>query len=377
MQPSSFASSDSLEHSRLISLINSMSDAVMAIDQQARIVLYNAATLNILDLNITIQNKSLREVLKIFDKDDNPIDIESIVLQTQIPITSRDYLLHYTDGSKSNLYLNIAPVRHGYGQSGGRGFVLVLRDITREKSLEEERDEFISVVSHELRTPITIAEGNLSNAQLIADKSGDIAQIKQALKAAHDQIVFLADMFNDLATLSRAERGRLTVEVSAINAHDLIEHLVKTYELEAKLKGLKMITDLDPNLELLQSSELYVREILQNFITNSLKYTQSGQITVGAHAKPGGIEFRVSDTGIGISKGDQAKVFSKFFRSEDYRTRSTNGTGLGLYITQKLANLLRAQLTLESELNKGSAFKIFVPDFSQVPAQSQSLPNET
>ena len=75
-----------------------------------------------------------------------------------------------------------------------------------------------------------------------------------------------------------------------------------------------------------------------------------------------GVEFSVVDTGIGINKSDQERVFDKFFRSEDYRTRTANGTGLGLYVTEKLARLIHAEITLDSELNKGSTFKIFIPN---------------
>src|SRR5665213_1723223 len=186
-----------LEHQRLASLINSMSDSVIAVDEHFRIVLYNAATLNILDINTTIENHPIREVLKIFGKDNTPLDIEALVGATKIPTSSRNYSLHYSDGSTANLYLSIAPVHLGYGQVGQQGYVLVMRDITREKSLEEERDEFISVVSHELRTPITIAEGSISNAQFIAKKTANIEQLKPALEEAHRQVIFLADMVND------------------------------------------------------------------------------------------------------------------------------------------------------------------------------------
>jgi signal transduction histidine kinase len=112
---------------------------------------------------------------------------------------------------------------------------------------------------------------------------------------------------------------------------------------------------------LLKSSRLYVREILQNFITNAIKYTQAGSITIGAKQQKDGVLFEVIDTGIGISKGDQERVFDKFFRSEDYRTRENNGTGLWLYVTMKLARLIHAKIDLESELDKGSTFNIFVP----------------
>lgn len=352
-----------IDHERLKSLINSMADGVIATDEHTKIVLYNGAALNILDLNGSMEGKWLARVVKLIDKNNQALNVRELVLGTKTPTTSRDYKLVYPDGGQINLYLSIAPVHLGYGTRGSRGYVLLLRDITREKSLEEERDEFISVVSHELRTPITIAEGNIGNAQYIVEKTPHNTEaVLEALKQAHQQTTFLAGMINDLATLSRAERGKLNVELESINTHDLVMELAKNYEPEAKEKGLALKTDLDSSLELLQSSKLYVREILQNFITNAIKYTEKGHVTISAHQKKNGVEFAVEDTGIGISKTDKEKVFDKFFRSEDYRTRQNNGTGLGLYVTLKLARLIHAELSLDSELNKGSTFRIFIPN---------------
>lgn len=354
-----------VDHERLTSLINSMGDGVIAIDENQKIVLYNGAALNILDKNTAIQNYYLSSVLTIIDKDKQPIDISSVITNAKTAYFNRDYLLLYPDKSTINLYLSIAPVRLGYGQTDTGGYVVLLRDITREKSLEEERDEFISVVSHELRTPIAITEGNVSNAQMIAEKTGDIEKIKEALKLAHDQILFLGDMINDLSTLSRAERGKLDVDIEAINVHDLLIDLVENYKAEADAKGLSIKTQLDPQLELLNSSKLYVREILQNFITNAIKYTEKGYVEIQAKPSNVGVIFSITDTGIGIGKADKEKIFNKFFRSEDYRTRQTNGTGLGLYVTKKLATLIRAEISIESELDKGSTFKISIPDLKK------------
>ena len=362
--PAAATRSDELEHQRLTSLINSMADAVIAVDEQINIVLYNGAALNIFDVNTITVGSALSRLCKPIDKDNQPCDITDMVKSATVPITSRDLRLKSSDGTFINLYLSIAPVHLGYGEKGRRGYVLLVRDITREKSLEEERDEFISVVSHELRTPIAIAEGNVGNAQFIAEKSGDITAIKQALKEAHNQILFLADIINDLSTLSRAERGTLQVDIEAINVHDLIKELASNYTPQAAAKGLKLDTVLDPQLELLHSSQLYTREILQNFITNAIKYTDKGGITLQAASDPKGVRFSVEDTGIGISKGDQQRVYDKFFRSEDYRTRQSSGTGLGLYVTLKLARLIHAELGLQSELNKGSTFTVFVPNLA-------------
>lgn len=358
------SAAERLEHERLSSLINSMADAVVAVDEHVKIVMYNAAALNIFDVNTITVGKTMKSLFRPIDKNNQEVNIESIISHAKVPIINRDLRLKYGDGSLINLYISIAPVRLGYGKSGKQGYVMLLRDITREKSLEEERDEFISVVSHELRTPIAIAEGNISNAEFIAAKTGDLQAIKNALKETHNQVLFLADMINDLSTLSRAERGQLQVDIEAINVHDLVTSLADNYKVQAEAKGLNVKTSLDPRLELLQSSRLYVREILQNLITNSIKYTQKGSVSIEASAKPTGVSFTVRDTGIGIAKGDQQRVFDKFFRSEDYRTRQSTGTGLGLYVTMKLTRLIHARIEVESQLNQGSTFTIFIPNLA-------------
>jgi len=153
-----------LERERLNSLINSMGDGVIAIDESKTVVLTNGAALNILDVNGSLTGKSLGTVLNLIDKNNQPVDISAIIDSTNTSTTSREWRIKYSNDEIANLYTSIAPVKLGYGKEGMRGYVILIRDITREKSLEEERDEFISVVSHELRTPVAIAEGNVSNA---------------------------------------------------------------------------------------------------------------------------------------------------------------------------------------------------------------------
>ncbi|HVX23741.1 MAG TPA: ATP-binding protein [Candidatus Saccharimonadales bacterium] len=345
------------------SLINNITDGVIAVDAHGKVILYNAAALDVLDLNLDIKGKLLADYFKPINAERQPVALDEL-LHTAKPTTNRDLQLKYNDGSTINLFIGLAPIYLGYGRSANNGYTLILRDITREKSLEEERDEFISVVSHELRTPIAISEGNISNAELIAEKEGDLGKVKQALKEAHNQVLFLSDMINDLATLSRAERGKLQLEVEPIKISELMHELAENYRPQAAAKGLALMLDVNPDVETLTSSKLYVREVLQNFITNAIKYTEKGSVTLKAAADPKGIRFAVTDTGIGISKGDQERVFDKFFRSEDFRTRQANGTGLGLYVTMKLARLLHADIDVESELNKGSTFTIFIPNMN-------------
>ena len=352
----------SLEHERLSSLINSMADGVLATDDKLNIAVYNGACMNILDINTTITNRNLIDVLKLFDKNNNPVDLKKLVTSLNTQFSSRDYTLKYPDGSMINIYISIAPVRLSYGEDGTKGFVVLLKDITREKSIEEEQAEFISVASHELRTPVTIAEGNISNALILAKMGGNENKVIEALNQAHNQIVFLSDLINDLSTLSRAERGKLNVAIEEINVHQMLSELAKLYLPQATAKNLALNVELSSSLELLRTSQLYLREILQNFIVNAIKYTEKGGVVIGAKPKNNGIIFTIADSGIGISRNDQSKIFNRFFRSEDFRTRQNNGTGLGLYVTLKLAKLLHAEINVQSELNKGSIFTISVPN---------------
>jgi len=165
--------------------------------------------------------------------------------------------------------------------------------------------------------------------------------------------------------LSRAERGVVPVDVSRVDVPGLLEELRHDYTDQAAAKGLKLEVILPGSDTLeLTSSKLYVREVLQNFITNSIKYTETGSVTVTAKSFAGGVVFSVSDTGIGISHADQQRVFEKFFRSGDFRTTKASGTGLGLYVTAKLARLLEAHIDLKSTLNHGSTFSISVPNMA-------------
>lgn len=360
-----------LEHERIKTLINSMADAVIATDPSGKITLYNAAALNILDTNSDLVGKDLHSVLNILNEERKPIDILNLSLQKSASISADNLFLKYSDGELISIRTFVSQVRLGFGSNQEEGFILTLRDITREKSLEEERDEFISVISHELRTPVTITEASISNAQFVAESTKDIESIKTSLATAHDESLFLANMLNDLSTLSRAERGKLDLNPEEFNPKELLDALDKDYRPEIEKKGLRLVVEVAPDIpKVVMSNHLYVREILQNFITNAQKYTKKGTITLSAKKAVSGVTFAIKDSGIGISKTDQQKIFEKFFRSEDFRTRESSGTGLGLYITQKLAKIIGATFEIESQLNVGSTFSVTIPDLKN------KLPNK-
>lgn len=356
---------ETLQRDRIITLVNNLADAILSTDKDGIIRVYNAASLNLLNTNESLNGQPIENVLPLFDKDGRPIRLFKELKKTR-SVTVRDDLEITQDGDTVRLEVTYSPIRSGFSRSKKSeqqdGYIVILRDVTKAKSLEEERDEFISVVSHELRTPLTIAEGSISNVQIMLERGNTTKNIlKQSIATAHDQMLFLAKMVNDLSTLSRAERG-VADAPEEINIRNLIDDLYNEYAPQAEKKNLRFDLDLSPKLGTITVSRLYLKELLQNFITNSLKYTKEGSITLRAHRKDTKITFDVKDTGIGISKSDQSKVFNKFYRSEDYRTRETGGTGLGLYVAAKLAKKLGTKITLISRLNHGSSFSFAITD---------------
>ena len=136
---------------------------------------------------------------------------------------------------------------------------------------------------------------------------------------------------------------------------------VVAFKGSAKDKGLKIKLELSPDVRNVYTSERDVHEILQNFLTNAIKYTEHGTVTIRLEHRPGAAVVSVADTGIGISASDKAKVFQKFYRSEDYRTRATGGTGLGLYVTKRLVERVGLGIDFSSRLNYGSTFRLILP----------------
>jgi PAS domain S-box-containing protein len=364
---------------RLRTLINSMTESVLVLDKNGFVRLYNAAALALFDTNNSLEGKRPADFAKMEDEKGNEITINDLLPDSPNPLARNDIVLRYSKEDTAALSLTVTPLRTSFGQGDNyTGYILTMRDITREKSLEEERNEFISVISHELRTPVTVTEASLSNALILHDKHGGDEEVKKTLVTAHDQAIYLANMLNDLSTFARAEKGTLELNLEEISPGDLVVQLENEFHNEAEVKGLhvesKVIDGLPENLV---SNRLYIREILHNFITNGIKYSDTGTITISVQPlEDGSIMFSVSDQGIGISVGDQKKVFNKFFRSEDYRTRSRNGTGLGLYIVRKLAKLLQAKISMTSELGKGSTFNLKVPDLRELMKSHTHEPHQ-
>ena len=345
------------EHEKVLAIINSIREAIVSVDIKGNIELYNSAALDFFDTNASLIGKNINNILKLTTLDGKTFNLKKVLVKNK-SLFSRNDLSFSLGEEKIRVEIELVAVSDVFltkERLKDKKYILMIRDITKQKTLDEERDEFIRVVSHELRTPVTIAEGAISNLSLAIEKDMPKQVLSKNADITHEQVKFLATMINDLSTLSRAERG-VGDKFVELNIKDLGQKILEKYHKNADDKGLNLELVMDNNLPSIKTSELYLEELLQNLITNALKYTKEGEIKISITNHEKNIRFMVEDTGIGISKSDQKKIFDKFYRSEDYRTRETGGTGLGLYVSSKLADKLDTKIELSSKLNHGSKF---------------------
>jgi two-component system, OmpR family, phosphate regulon sensor histidine kinase PhoR len=351
------------ERDRLFALVNSLNDAIAVVDARGRVMQANGAVQELARTQKDLRGRDISRLLPLRHRTHGKISLLEIIKSSPDPQRRRDLTMAGDDGADLDLDITITPVELGAQKS--INYIIVCRDITKEKSLDVQREEFISVASHELRTPLTIIEAALSTSLLSKDKMP--APVATMIEQAHRNTVFLAGLVRDLTTLSQAQNDSIPIELRPVDAHMLLNQLIRDFKSQADEKGLALKAVIMPGTPTVLSTEHHVHEILQNYIANAVKYTEEGGVTVKAEpGRNGGVLFAVQDTGIGISAADQRHLFTKFYRSEDFRTRETGGTGLGLYLCLELAERLNARVWCKSTLNHGSIFYLEVPPFSKL-----------
>jgi PAS domain S-box-containing protein len=348
-----------IEQSRLFALINSLQDAAAVVDGSGKIMLSNLAMQELVGKPTGLIGENLKRILPLRHINKAHFDWSEVFRKT---IQRRRDLVLIDKAGDIDLDISVTPVN--LEKIGNINFILVARDITKEKSLDQQREEFISVASHELRTPLTIIEAAVS--QVLLDKKL-ASQHKMILDQAHRNTVFMGELVKELTTLSRAQNDSIPITIQPVNARPMLDRLVADFAAAAKEKHLALTAEVKPDTPSVLSTEHHIEEILRNFINNALKYTPKGGIEITAEpASEDGVLFKVKDTGIGISKADIKRLFTKFYRAEDYRTRETGGTGLGLYLCLELAERIDGKVWCTSTLNEGSVFHLEVPPYSHL-----------
>ncbi len=281
-------------------------------------------------------------LLAVEKKDVSSLDTDiMIALADQVGIVSRNLRL-YNNLQATNQDLQVANMR--------------LRELDQAKS------EFLSIASHQLRTPISALKGYLS---MIPD--GDFGtvppKIGKVVKDLFESAARLARLVNIFLNVSRIESGRLKIEKKPLQIGDMIESVISELHNESDKKGVKLIYKKPkPALPLVAADSDKLREVVLNLIDNSIKYTPKGQIEISATVENDNMHFKVQDTGIGIDPEEAKNLFRKFVRASGAAQVHTGGSGLGLFIAQKIIKEHGGQIWVESAgKEQGSTFQFLIP----------------
>jgi two-component system phosphate regulon sensor histidine kinase PhoR len=253
------------------------------------------------------------------------------------------------------------------------GAVVVLHDITELRKLERVRRDFVANVSHELRTPLTAIQGFAET--LLAGAIDDPQNRTRFLEIILEHSRRLARLTEDLLMLSKMDAERLELEIRRLSVSQLIESCLETAQRRAVEKDLRISVNMPQRLPDIAGDRRRLAEVLQNLLDNAIQYTlPGGQIMVSAETGEEEVILTVSDTGIGIPKADQPRIFERFYRVDVARSREAGGTGLGLAIAKHLVDVHGGRLWVESEVSQGSQFHFSVPVYDPKHTTPRSIP---
>lgn len=247
------------------------------------------------------------------------------------------------------------------------GYVLTLNKL---KEVDEMKDTFISMASHELRSPLTAIRGYLD---LLDEKTKGIidSEGQHFLTNIHASVNRLQTLVTDILEVSRLEGNRIPIRLSDFDPAALIAEVLEEQRSQAVLKKLELIFE-PGEPALVRADADRFKQVMVNLVSNALKYTEEGKVTLSTRINDGQYFITVADTGVGLSAADQTKLFQKFSRIQNERTQNISGTGLGLWITLELVRRMGGTITVESIKGVGSHFRVALPVSQASPTRADS-----
>lgn len=247
------------------------------------------------------------------------------------------------------------------------GVIVVFHDVTREKEIEKSKTEFVSLASHQLRTPLSSIRWRTE--EMLSEEIGPLndtqKQYAQKVYNANQRMIKLTDMFLDV---SRIETGSLHLVPESVNLPTLHKEALSDLSALIAEKKLSLESDIEETLPPILTDRNCLLTVLQNLLSNAVKYTPNGgKIKITAASLGETITVSISDTGYGIPKNDQSRIFTKLFRAGNISERETDGNGLGLYLVKSTLELLGGKIWFESQEDKGTTFFFEIPIHKTLP----------
>jgi len=253
---------------------------------------------------------------------------------------------------------SISPIR---GKDGViTNFLAVKEDVTERKKLERLKDDFVSTISHELRTPLTAIKEGIN---IVSDGSAGLVNEEQLefLGIAKRNVDRLSRLINEILDFQKFESGRMVFNISENKITDVAREVWESMSIVASSKGLRLLFEAKDDLPKIKFDKDKITQVITNLVSNAIKFTKEGSITILVEKVENTIKVSVRDTGSGMRQEDLVKLFQKFVQLEGLSDRKTGGTGLGLAISKDIIDGHRGKIWAESELGKGSVFSFILP----------------
>lgn len=337
-------------------IINSLSDGVVVVDEKKQVVMVNHAFERICDIQKNnILGKPIDNILKLFNED-------IVVTFEQYSKTDgasvRKNLRLKTSQGETPLSLIIAP----FDLAGQKNASLItIQNLTEEKQLEEMKVDFVSMAAHELRTPLTAIRGYASLLQMhYANHLEDTA--KELLTRLIVSTTNLANLIDNLLSVSRIERNSMIIDRKPIDLPIILTDVFDSFKQQAQTKHQSYTLSIPEQMPKVMADPFRVGQVFINLISNAINYTpEGGAISINIQTKDDHLEISVQDSGEGIPPEALPRLFTKFFRVSGSLEQGSKGTGLGLYITKSIIEMHHGKIWAESTVNKGSIFTFTLP----------------
>lgn len=353
-------------------MMGAIADSVVAVDTERKVVIFNEAAQSITGWDMkSAMGVEYNLIFKLKDTGDIEMSDQTdpflYVLKSGKPLKTDRFSMLDKKNQKLSFSISIAPTFDARGDVSGA--IAIFHDISDQKQLARERNEFISTASHEMRTPVAAIEGYLSMARNPKLATVD-ARAKGFIDKAHDASIHLGTLFRDLLSVTKIEDNRMEIMPRVFNFSDLVKSVTSEMEIIAKNKGLVLVSHVGGGVGKehvvapiynIEADPDRLREVITNLIDNAIKYSQAGTVTVTVLTEGNNVVFSVQDQGIGIAPEEQKHLFQKFYRVNNSYTREIGGTGLGLYLARSLIERFGGRIWVESQLGHGSNFKFSLP----------------
>jgi len=345
-------------------ILEGIADGVIVFDRDSKATVANPAIANLLER--PPDEITGRDIETLMGQDVDVADQE--VISSLLKDKEKSYPSVKLEWGAKTLSVSVAPVRDNSGRTTGT--VAVFRDFTWEAKIDRMKSAFASMVSHELRTPLNAILGYADMLQetvygLLPDKQRGVIERIIA------NIGHLLSLTNNLLDQAQIEAGTLTLNVISFAPADLIDSVHGVMSVLAQTKGLKLTSQIADDVPTtLFGDRQRLHQILVNLVSNAIKFTEQGTVRVRGY-RPDATHWalEVSDTGYGIPAEAQAHIFEPFRQADDSLTREYTGAGLGLSIVKQLTEMMGGEITLASEVGRGSTFTVVLP---LVPTQEAS-----